>query len=425
MRHFEVLLARGPAASLAALAESILLTASCAEISHSGAETCRAALHRMLMAQQPSMQAAWPLASQRAVQMLMEQSLHSSHDARDSADIRDQSAPSGSPRNTSAPANSTAKSAGKKNSRKRQPAAERQMVSADDRSDGSLEAGSKKKKLRTELQVRGKATPLQLPIGQAISVEQLLAWSTHLTGAQKQGPGAEQNMASARSRASDAYSREQMISLEHLTSLFGYVRLIGQSRIPPAVSSGMATLLLHSSHMLLSHISALQQRSSSLSGDDLKPSGLQDSQTRKAGALQANYKDPPNALPATTQAATSCLSAMTALLACNRDAANVLAGLGSSFSQLLVAWMQTVACWHRSKLSQPPLSSSAQGLDCGIEAYRAIAQIAQAVMSVWLMATGDSGQDARDAEAVEVLMAWTASALQQVRHADRMYVACS
>ena len=426
MYHIEVLLVRVPAASLAALAESILLTASCVDISHSAAETCRAALHCMLMAQQPSMQAAWPLTSQRAVQLLIEQSLQSNHDARDSADLRDQRTPSGSPRNTSAPANSTAKSSGEK-SRKRQTATERQMDSADHRFGGSPEAGSSKKKLRTELQVMEQAMPLQFSISQTISVEQLSAWSTHLTGAQKQGPGAERNTTGARSLASDAYSREQMIALQHLTSLFGYVRLIGQSRLPLAVSSGMVSLLLQVSQMLLSQASVWQQGCSSLPSDAPKPSYLQDSQVRAPGALQADHANSANALPAITQAAASCLSAMTALLACNRDAAQVLAELGSSFSRLLVAWLESITCWPRSKLSQLPVSRSAEGLDGSVEAYRAIAQVAQAVTSVWLTATGDRGQDAHNAEAVDGLMAWTASALQQVRHADRnfFWVACS
>ncbi|KAK9826274.1 hypothetical protein WJX74_005055 [Apatococcus lobatus] len=221
--YLEVLLARAPAASLAALAESVLLTVSCLPFSHPSAKACRTALHRMLMAQQPSMQAAWSLALQRALECLMQQCLQGGSSARPPADVPDLPPQTGSP-HVSASASSTAKSTSTK-SKKRQLGAASQTASASP------------KKLKRAPQI----VEEQLSFDKKLSVAQLSTWSNHLTAAQSQCLNAAPKSTTASSPTADIYSRRQLDACANLTSLFWHVRLIAQSHLPSAVSSGLVS----------------------------------------------------------------------------------------------------------------------------------------------------------------------------------------
>lgn len=431
--NLQLLAARAPAASLAALAESILLTASCPDVTHLSVKACKDALHRMLLAQHPGIQAAWPSAVQCALRLWMQHALQGLDSASTQVDARDQPTATGSPISASAPATSPAQVSSKRSKKRRllaegQPGAGKHMSGsrlAEDvslgASDGSTLSGSAAKKLKAKQQAMEMASSLQtsLSIDKEISAKDLQEWTQALKATQQKSSGSDLKPTTAHALAAGVDSKKQLDAFMHLTSLLKYAKCIAQTRLPSAVSAAIASLLLQASQKLLLQTLIIWQASRSTTrgaaSDPSNPEGSQPGQTAKMQIDNCGSAAP---APAAMEATAACLSALAALVACNGHAAETLAGLGSQFSGTLEAWMQSASCWIYNNLSNAIAdNAAARHHAISKEACRSISQIGQAVMGTWLRSTGNTDQDADNAQAVDALIAWVITLMQQVRFA--------
>ena len=427
IHNLQLLVARAQAASLAVLAESVLLTASCPDTIHPSARVCRAALHQMLLAQRPSIQAAWPSALQRAFQLWMQHALQGLDGVDTEVDARDQPTATGSPISQAGPACSPAKMLSKRTKKRRLLAEGQQRAGqhrsgldlAEDVSDGSTLSGSAAKKLKANEHIMeiGRLLQASLTFDKEASAEDCWVWTQALKAAQQTRSNSGPKPTIAHVLTAGVDSREQLDALAHLTSLIKYANCIAQTRLPAAVSSAMASLLLQASQKLFLQAFLILEASLSPRGTASNSSKLESSLPGQAAGLIDTCSSA-TAAAAAMEATAACLSALAALVACNRHAADTLAGLGSPFSRLLEAFMHSATRWSHNDLGATT-SGKAAGHDCGISkaACRSISQISQAVMGVWLRVTGNIDQDADNAQAVDALMAWVINSLQQVRFA--------
>ena len=417
LKHLQVLLSTAPAEPMVAFIASIVLTATSSDASESATHTSRTALQQLLVTQHPHLRSAWATSFHTATSLLLKQILRSGEcvDGTGVANITIAQEPLSSMN----PAK-----AGKK-SQKRELASASASPSAE-KTDAGMSASSSRKKLkRTE----DRQAPVHVPVWHSVlaasisdtakypaisksahadqmctwteALDSVMHWPANPSAPATSPPGKEVSSNETPFRMNKQPGTAHQQALWQLTAVLALVRQVVCCTLPHQSSIPLAGLLLQASQTLMAAADFT---------DVWQTSDSNYSFQFQAHASGPNTASIPNRQADISEAACKSLSALAALLACNTDAARVVAGLGRKISSMLVAWICSVGPMASKAVGTAAGDPAAADHSSSIQAAQAVANIAEAIMEVWL-----KDQDGDSAATVDLLLKAVVSHLQQVR----------
>ena len=431
LRHLPELISVAPHHLLVAFLESVILSGSLPIANPSAADASRMDIQRLLSAQHPCLQMAWPAAIHNVIVTLLQQAScldQPDHDNHDSSADFAISEPRKTTRTLHPSASAVKPGQGQKVSKKRRLSEPCLPASSYGLAADAHPHTSQKKKLKVIGGSKGGPMPVLLevqagnrPSGTCSTPdltipdpEQLSDWIRRLAAciaAAGQDPSSSQEPASEAGNfpsvlSSSVHDTVQLRALHRLGSLFAIVKHVAHCVQPPEAGLALASILLQTSQLLMSRLHAICLRNQA-SGRSAIPQDWQHDPASKEDAQQTGchllLKD----------TAALCLSALAVLLLSSQSAAAGIAGLHTTLSSLFVDWMETATLLDHRWSSAVQDRAENDGCSSSSNICKGIAGIAEGALGNWLQTSNDQHIVKQRTAAIDMLIEADIKMLEQ------------
>ncbi len=401
LEQLQVVISAAPSKSLAAFLESIILTATACNTSQDTVGKCKQALQHLLIAQHPHLQAAWPAAVHSAILQLLRQaflmSISKENSGTDTAH---------SEQLQQAGKDASAEAFGSTPKKARKQRASEAASSSLEKPQGTH---SRQRLIRLPV-LHDLSSKASTDAPRQLDAAEWSAWTALLRTSIEQGNNSSPSEPSANMMPSEAIPSLQQIgpgrpeALQQLAMVLEFVNQLARGALPQQTSLALASLLLQVSQTLML---AAEIASSGRS------SGLDTHQHATASTSSATTIDQQAGI---SRAASASLSALSTLLACNRSVAKGLAGLGTSISSLLLAWVLPGSSMTSSSTGHDLMrQSDAAAPSKNWQTDQHVAGLIETIMGIWLQQQEKPQVDHHSLAAMNAVLKLAISQLKQVK----------